>query len=153
MFKLQYIHETSYVDFCIYINKFFQYFLNFINEFFTVTTRNFFFFDWLSSVASFLLNIELLDLFKYGAYFSRILMCQNFSLRKMILMTWLNYIQVSDQLNWKVLFQRLLKLGWLTLYCLAYHKPKILISISEGIIQKKSYERCDYESVDEKSLS
>ena len=30
---------------------------------------------------------------------------------------------------------------------------KILISILEGIIQKISYERRDYESVDEKSLS
>ena len=28
----------------------------------------------------------------------------------------------------------------------------ILISISEGIIPKYSYERCDYESVDEKNL-
>ena len=30
---------------------------------------------------------------------------------------------------------------------------KILISIQEDIIKKTSYERCDYESVDEKSLS
>ena len=30
---------------------------------------------------------------------------------------------------------------------------KILISMSEGILKKNSYERCDYESVDEKSLS
>ena len=29
---------------------------------------------------------------------------------------------------------------------------KILISIKEGIIKKKSYERRDYESVDEKNL-
>ena len=33
------------------------------------------------------------------------------------------------------------------------HLTKILISIQEGILQKKSYERRDYESVDEKSLS
>ena len=30
---------------------------------------------------------------------------------------------------------------------------KIFILILEGIIKKISYERCDYESVDEKSLS
>ena len=30
---------------------------------------------------------------------------------------------------------------------------KILILNKEGIIKKISYERCDYESVDEKSLS
>ena len=30
---------------------------------------------------------------------------------------------------------------------------KILVLNQEGIIEKISYERCDYESVDEKSLS
>ena len=30
---------------------------------------------------------------------------------------------------------------------------KIFVSISEGIIKKMSYERCAYESVDEKSLT
>ena len=33
------------------------------------------------------------------------------------------------------------------------HSAKILISILEGIIKKISYERRDYELVDEKSLS
>ena len=32
-------------------------------------------------------------------------------------------------------------------------KAKILILKLEGIIKKISYERCDYESIDEKSLS
>ena len=34
-----------------------------------------------------------------------------------------------------------------------HHLVKLSISILEGIIKKISYERCDYESVDEKSLS
>ena len=33
------------------------------------------------------------------------------------------------------------------------HRAKILISIEEGIIKKNFYERREYESVDEKSLS
>ena len=47
--------------------------------------------------------------------------------------------------------------SWLTLYCLLRTKVhefwKISILKLEGIIKKNSYERCDYESVDEKSLS
>ena len=55
----------------------------------------------------------------------------------------------------KILFSLIFSL---TLYCLAIlHKSaridKILILKLEGIIKKISYERRDYESVDEKSLS
>ena len=42
----------------------------------------------------------------------------------------------------------------LTLKCFLYYSSaKIMILNKEGIIEKNSYERRDYESVDEKSLS